>query len=154
LEDLAQNRAGRLAPRQAGRLALTYLAFAALTVLFPIGLLAWLIASGAAPDADTWIVFYCMGLPLFALGVYTLWDVRVLLADLAGRRVLQTVGQARAEALTRVLRGKPDTRHLLHVGDRAFPIPPHAAEALHPQRVYRAYYLPRSGKLVSLEVIG
>jgi len=153
-EDLPENRAGRLAPRQLSALALTYLAFFALTVLFPIGFFVWLLATRAAPDADAWVAFTCLALPLLGLGLFTVWDVRAFLLDLAQRRVAQVVGQARAEAVTRTLRSRPDTRHVLHLGGRAFPIPAAAAEGLRPERVYRAYYLPRSGRLVSIEVVG
>jgi hypothetical protein len=154
LDDLSANRAGRLAAPQLASLSLAYLAFLALAVLFPIGFFVWLLMTDPGPTADIWIVFYCVALPLLLLGAFTLWDVRPILGDLARRRVAQVVGQARVEAVTRRLRGRPDTRHHLHLGGRVFPIPPAAVEALRPERVYRAYYLPRSGKLVSLEVIG
>lgn len=153
-EDLPENRAGRLAPRQLSSLAVTYLGFFALTVLFPIGFFIWLVATRAAPDADAWIAFTCLALPLLGLGLFTAWDLRALLGDLARRRVDQVMGQAHAEAITRVVRARPDTRHVLHLGGRAFPIPLAAAEGLRPERIYRAYYLPRSGRLVSIEVVG
>jgi hypothetical protein len=153
-EDLPENRAGRLAPRQLSSLASTYLAFFGLTVMFPIGFFIWLLGTHAAPDSDAWVGFTCLALPLLGLGLFTAWDLRALLGDLTRRRVDQVMGQAHAEAVTRVLRARPDTRHVLHLGGRAFPVPAAVVEALSPERVYRAYYLPRSGRLVSIEVIG
>ena len=49
-EDVAENRAGRLAPRQFSALAFAYLAFFALTVLFPIAFFIRISKLASAPS--------------------------------------------------------------------------------------------------------
>jgi hypothetical protein len=154
LEDLAANRAGRLAPRQVLTLLLTEAAFTALTILFPLGFLINLLAVRRADSANLWIMFLCAGLPLLVVGALTLWQARAFLADVAGRRVTAHVGQARKDTHTRVIRGREDQRYTVQFGEQTFEIPRAAYDALVPGRVYRAYALPHSGKLISVEPIG
>jgi hypothetical protein len=154
LADLESNRAGRLAPRQQIGLLLVYGAVLALTLLFPLSYLIGLFVAPLAPDRELWIVFFCLGVPVLLLGAWSLWSARAVVVDALTGKVSQRLGPARVEALTRTVRGRSDTRHRLHIGDRAFDLPAALADALPPGRVYRAYFLPQSGKLVSLEPVG
>ncbi len=154
LEDLDANRAGRLARRQVLTLLLTEAAFAALTILFPLGFLLNLLLVRRANSAGLWIMFLCAGLPLLVVGALTLWQARRFLADVAARRVTAHVGQARKETHTRVIRSREDVRYTVQFDAQTFEIPQAAYEALAPGRVYRAYALPHSGKLISVEPIG
>lgn len=155
LEDLEANRAGRLARRQRLALLLIYLAVIGLTLLFPVGFLSWLLATPGPPRTEPWIVLLCAALPLFLLGSMALWIARALLRDALAGAVVQQVGPARTAAITRTLRGRSDTRYTVQFGsDHSFNIPQAAFDAFQPGRVYRAYYLPASGKLVSVEPIG
>jgi hypothetical protein len=153
-EDLDANRSGRLARRQRLTLLLVYAAYAGLTVVFPLGLLTWLLAQPGPAGSELWIVFLCVALPLLALGGLSLWNARRLLRDVLGGVVAQQVGQARKGVVTRTLRGRSDTRYSVQFETRVFEIPRAAFEALQAGRVYRAYYLPGSGRLVSVEAIG
>jgi hypothetical protein len=159
LEDLDANRSGRLARRQRLALFLLYGLFAALSLGFPLGYLVWLLARPGLPRTELWTVFLCVMLPLLALGAFMLWNLRTLLRDLLSGDVAQQVGQAHKAAVTRSLRGRTDTRYTVQFASgqgeaRAFDIPRAAYDALQPERVYRAYYLPASGKLISVEPIG
>ncbi len=154
LEDLEANRAGRLAWRQVLSLLLTEAAFAALTILFPLGFLLNLLLVRRADSAGLWLMFLCAGLPLLVVGALTLWQARRFLADVAGRRVAAHVGQARTATHTRVIRAREELRYTVQFGEQSFDLPRAAYEALAPSRVYRAYALPHSGKLISVEPIG
>jgi hypothetical protein len=154
LEDLDANRAGRLAARQVLALLLTELAFAALTVLFPLAFLVNLIVVRRADPSGLWVMFLCAGLPLLVVGALTLWQARRFLADVAARRVAAYVGQAQKQTQTRVIRNREEQRYTVQFGEQTFEIPRAAYEALTPGRVYRAYALPHSGKLISVEPIG
>lgn len=154
LEDLEANRAGRLARRQTLTLLLTEAAFAALTLLFPLGFLLNLLLVRRADASGLWIIFLCAGLPLLVVGALTLWQARRYVADVVARQVTAHVGQARKETHTRVIRGRADQRYTVQFGEQTFEIPRAAYEALAPGRVYRAYALPHSGKLISVEPIG
>jgi len=151
LEDLEANRAGRLARRQRLSLLLTEAAFAALTILFPLAFVINLIVVRRADAAGLWIVFLCAGLPLLVVGALTLWQARRFLADVAGGRVVPHVGQALKATHTRVIRSRADQRYTVQFGEQTFEIPQAAYEALPPGRVFRAYALPHSGKLISVE---
>jgi hypothetical protein len=154
LEDLEANRAGRLARRQLLSLLLAEGAFAALTLVFPIGFLLNLLLVRRADASGLWIAFLCAGLPLFVVGLLTLWQARPFLADVAARRVVAHVGQAHKETHTRVIRSREEQRYTVQFGEHTFELPRAAYEALAPGRVYRAYALPHSGKLISVEPIG
>ncbi len=154
LEDLDANRAGRLAPRQLLGLLLAEAAFAALTILFPLGFLVNLLTVRRADSTGLWIVFLFVGLPLLVVGVLTLWQARPLLADVVSGRVTPHVGQAYKITHTRVIRGRTDQHYTVQFGEQTFAIPKTAYESLPPGRVFRAYALPRSGQLISLEPIG
>ena len=63
------------------------------------------------------------------------------------------------DAVPAQLRGRADTRYAVQFSadgpeTQTFDIPRAAFDALQPGRVYRAYYLPASGKLISIEPIG
>jgi hypothetical protein len=159
LEDLDANRSGRLARRQRLTLFLLYGALAGLTLGFPAGYLVWLLGQPGVPRTELWTVFLCVMLPLFALGALVLWNVRPVLSDLLAGAVAQQVGQAQKAVITRTLRGRADTRYTVQFSadgpeTQTFDIPRAAFDALQPGRVYRAYYLPASGKLISIEPIG
>jgi hypothetical protein len=159
LDDLDANRAGRLARRQRLTLFFLYGLFAALSLGFPLGYLVWLLTQPGLPRTELWTVFLCVMLPLLALGALVLWNLRPVLRDLLTGAVAQQVGQAYKAVVTRTLRGRTDTRYTVRfaAGEpeaRTFDIPRAAFDALEPGRVYRAYYLPASGKLISLEPIG
>jgi hypothetical protein len=159
LEDLDANRSGRLARRQRLTLFLLYGVFASLTLGFPAGFLVWLFAQPGLPRTELWTLFLCVMLPLFALGSLVLWNLRPVLRDLLTGTVVQQVGQAQKTVTTRTLRGRADTRYTVQfaAGEaqaRVFDISRAAFDALQPGRVYRAYYLPASGKLISVEPIG
>ncbi|MCC7361917.1 MAG: hypothetical protein IT317_20705 [Anaerolineales bacterium] len=154
LEDLEANRAGRLARRQVLSLLLAEAAFAALTLVFPIGFLLNLLLVRRADTSGLWITFLCAGLPLFVVGALTLWQARRFLADVLARRVAAHVGQARKATHTRIIRSREEQRYTVRFDEQVFELPRAAYESLAPGRVYRAYALPRSGKLISVEPIG
>ncbi|MCX7756197.1 MAG: hypothetical protein N2117_13280 [Anaerolineales bacterium] len=152
LDDLAANREGELTPGQRMKplgLVIGGLVMA-LFILGIVGFMYFLVIPEVELEAN-FLPLLVFGVVLSAIGLFSVRNILTGLLDLFFPALKQIQGRVRREKRTSGGRNRSTTYHYV-INGQNFRVSPQAYQALVDGWEYRIYYLPRTRKLLSIEV--
>lgn len=163
-EDLAENRAGRLSPRQQTRqfwgnirTAIFLSPFLLMALGFglglPIGLVVYPMLTNRRMDEDAWIGALCGGGIGLLFLVILAWVIISPFLDLWRGEITSIEGEVEERAITTGSGKNRRTNYYYIVNGQRFDVGQQGHQALIQGRRYRLYYYPRSKRVVSVEPI-
>lgn len=152
-QDLTANQHGQLSARQQRRLSRKPVVQITLWVIVTVGFAALTIFLATQPAiSDSTATVFVVGAFGLMASTMGLVSIRDRMRDATNRQVFNITGPA---ACNRAYED-PGYSYTATIGGRHFDVTQRTYEALKdaPHTTYRAYYLPHSGDLLSLEIVG
>lgn len=151
-QDLAANRYGQLSARQQRRLRRQPVGQIVLWVIVTGGFATLTVFLATAPNASNTAALFIVGAIGLMVSTMGVLSIRDKLRDADTRKVFNITGTADCQRVYE----DPGYSYTATINGRRFDITRRTYEALEraPHATYRAYYLPHSGDLLSLEVAG
>lgn len=144
LDELRQNRAGRMSKRQQQRVLRTSRVLLAILILFVIGLSVGLNASGMLSTSPYgYIALAIIDLVLIGFGIWLYLRARKTRTSGTVARIVGPIIVA------------PDGKYttVLSVREHRFQVPWQVAHAVHSEATYAVYYAPHDDRLLSAEML-